>query len=65
LEQIVKAARAKGADALILESATENETGFSGSIYGGGFSGHFTHSPDVTAELIKYLTDKFGGVRVN
>jgi hypothetical protein len=66
--QIVKAARQKGADALILLSATDEPTGQRGYIYGsattgpfgssnfgGNFHSHFLYNPQVRAILIKYL----------
>jgi hypothetical protein len=49
LEQIVKAANLRGADALILANAEETTTGI--NLY----SGRFERSPSVDAVLIKYL----------
>jgi len=67
-EQIAKAARAKGADAIIIESAESEPTGMVGSEngrsytgpfgatnYSGVYSGHLVRSPSVDAIVIKYL----------
>jgi hypothetical protein len=48
LDQIVKAAKLRGADALILADAQETLSGI--NLYNGGFE----RSPSVDAVLIKY-----------
>jgi hypothetical protein len=67
-EQIVKEARAKGGDAIIISSAESTPTGivggesghiyegaFGATNYSGGFSARIVRSPTVEAYVIKYL----------